>query len=107
MNGALRRAGMLVCLLLLAGVMPAMAQVSTGEVFGKATDGTGAVLPGATVTLSGAALIQPMGAGTAGTVGSRFPRIPICNYTVSFELAGFKKYVRSDIVINAGFNAEV
>ena len=53
MNGALRRAGMLVCLLMLAGVVPALAQVSTGEIFGKATDGTGAVLPGVTVTLSG------------------------------------------------------
>ena len=59
MNGAQRRGSVLACLLLLAGVVPALAQVSTGEIFGKATDGTGAVLPGVTVTLSGSALIQP------------------------------------------------
>jgi len=66
MNGALRR-GVLVCLLVLVAVLPARAQVSTGEIFGKATDGTGAVLPGVTVTLSGSALIQPQTAITTET----------------------------------------
>jgi hypothetical protein len=107
MSGSRKLVGALVCFALLAGSSRAMAQVSTGEVFGKATDGTGAVLPGATVTLSGASLIQPMVAVTADSGAYRFPRIPIGTYTVSFELAGFKKYVRSDIIINAGFNAEV
>ena len=107
MNGALRRAGMLVCLLLLAGVVPALAQVSTGEIFGKATDGTGAVLPGVTVTLSGPALIQPQTAVTSESGAYRFPRIPIGTYTVTFELAGFKKTIRDGIVIQAGFNAEI
>jgi hypothetical protein len=65
----------LVCLLLLAGALPALAQVSTGEIFGKATDGTGAVLPGVTVTLSGAALIQPQVAATTESGAYRFPRI--------------------------------
>ncbi|MBZ5559640.1 MAG: carboxypeptidase regulatory-like domain-containing protein [Acidobacteriia bacterium] len=88
-------------------MVPATAQVSTGEVFGKATDGTGAVLPGVTVTLSGPALINPMVAVTTETGAYRFPRIPIGTYTVAFELTGFKKYVRSDIIIQAGFNAEV
>jgi carboxypeptidase family protein len=107
MSGVARRIGALLCLLLLLGAVPAMAQVSTGEVFGKATDGTGAVLPGVTVTLSGPSLIQPMVAISSETGAYRFPRIPIGTYTVNFELTGFKKYVRSDIIIQAGFNAEV
>jgi len=107
MNGALRRAGMLVCLLVLTGVVPALAQVSTGEIFGKATDSTGAVLPGVTVTLSGSALIQPQTAITTESGAYRFPRIPIGNYSVAFELAGFKKTIRDGIVIQAGFNAEI
>jgi hypothetical protein len=102
MNGALRRAGILVCLTVLAGVAPALAQVSTGEIFGKATDGTGAVLPGVTVTLSGPALIQPQTAITTESGAYRFPRIPIGNYAVAFELAGFKKTIRDGIVIQAG-----
>src|SRR5262245_61814380 len=96
----------LVCLAALAAG-PASAQVSTGEIFGKATDGPGAILPGVSVTLSGASLIQPLVVTTSETGAYRFPRIPIGTYTVSFELAGFKKFVRSDIIIQAGFNAEV
>jgi hypothetical protein len=84
-----------------------MAQVSMGEVFGKVTDTTGAVMPGVTVTLSGPALIQPQTSVTAESGAYRFPRIPIGTYTVSFELAGFKKSVREGIIIQAGFNAEI
>ena len=107
MSGAQRRGSVLACLLLLAGVVPALAQVSTGEIFGKATDGTGAVLPGVTVTLSGSALIQPQVATTTESGAYRFPRIPIGTYTVTFELTGFKKTIRDGVVIQAGFNAEI
>jgi len=88
MSGALRRASMLACLVLLAGVLPALAQVSTGEIFGKATDGTGAVLPGVTVTLSGPALITSQTAVTTESGAYRFPRIPIGTYVVTFETEG-------------------
>jgi hypothetical protein len=100
------RIGVFVCLAALAAGT-ARAQISTGEIFGKATDDSGAVLPGATVTLSGASLIQPLVAVTSETGGYRFPRIPIGTYTVTFDLTGFKKFVRGDIIIQAGFNAEV
>src|SRR5262245_36700230 len=107
MSGALRRVGVLGCLMLLASAGTALAQVSMGEVFGKVTDGTGAVMPGVTVTLSGPALIQPQITVTVESGAYRFPRIPIGTYTVSFELTGFKKTIRDGIVIQAGFNAEI
>jgi hypothetical protein len=107
MSGSRRRAGMLVCLALAAGAVPALSQVSTGEVFGKVTDGTGAVLPGVTVTLSGPALIQPQTTVTVESGAYRFPRIPIGTYAVTFELASFKKTIRDGIIIQAGFNAEI
>src|SRR5256886_3722469 len=107
MSGALRRAGMLVCVMLLAGAGAAVAQVSMGEVFGRVTDSTGAVLPGVTVTLSGPALIQPQTTVTVESGAYRFPRIPIGTYAVGFELTGFKKNVRDGIIIQAGFNAEI
>src|SRR5438034_10054898 len=94
MSGALRRAVMLVCLMLLASAGTALAQVSMGEVFGKVTDGTGAVLPGVTVTLSGPALIQPQTTVTGVSGAYRFPRIPIGTYSVAFDLTGFKKSVQ-------------
>ena len=107
MSGALRRAVVLVCLMLLASAGTALAQVSMGEVFGKVTDSTGAVLPGVTVTLSGPALIQPQTTVTVESGAYRFPRIPIGTYSVAFDLAGFKKSVRDGIIIQAGFNAEI
>src|SRR5206468_5560938 len=76
MRNGVQRIGAFVCLLLLAS-LPAAAQVSTGEIFGKAADGTGAVLPGVSVTLSGSSLIQPLVAVTTETGAYRFPRIPI------------------------------
>ena len=107
MSGASRRASMLACFLVLVGIAPALAQVSTGEIFGKASDSSGAVLPGVTVTLSGPALITSQTAITTESGAFRFPRIPIGTYAVTFELAGFKKNVRDGIVIQAGFNAEI
>ena len=107
MSGALRRAGLLVSAFVLAGSLPAFAQVSMGEVFGKVLDGSNAVLPGVTVTLSGPALIQPQTAVTVESGAYRFPRIPIGTYAVTFELAGFKKTIRDGVVIQAGFNAEI
>jgi hypothetical protein len=87
--------------------VPAAAQVSTGEIFGKATDGSGAVLPGVTVTITSSALLQSQAAVTAASGGYRFPTIPIGTYTVTFDLAGFKKLVHEGIVIQTGFNAEI
>src|SRR4029453_3644276 len=96
--------GIFVCLLMVAS--GAAAPGSTGEIFGKATANTGALLPGATITLSGASLIQPLVAVTSETGAFRFPRIPIGTYTVTFDLTGFKKHVRSDVIIQAGFTAQ-
>src|SRR5205809_7001983 len=103
MRKALRRASIAICLVLLVGIIPAIAQVSTGEILGKVADASGAVLPGVTVTLSSPSLITPRVVTTSETGAFRFPSTPIGTYTVKFELAGFKSYVRSDIIIQAGF----
>jgi hypothetical protein len=107
MKAAARRAVFLLCVVVLASVRSAAAQVSTGEIFGKVTDDTGAVLPGVTVTLTSSALIQPETASTAVSGAFRFPNLPIGTYSVAFELTGFKKTIREGIIIQAGFNAEI
>ena len=107
MSGALRRASVLSCVLLLVGVVPALAQVSTGDIFGKVVDGSGAVLPGVSVTLSSPALIQPQVAVSSESGAYRFPRVALGSYTLTFDIAGFKKFVRADIIISAGFQAEI
>ena len=85
----------------------ALAQTQTGEIFGRVTDRTGAVLPGATVTIDGPALIQPQ-AATAATSGAfRFPNLAVGTYRVTFELGGFKRLVIADVRVQAGFNAQI
>src|SRR5262245_7700981 len=83
------------------------AQGQTGEIFGKATDASGGVLPGVTVTLTGPVLLQPLTAVTSETGSYEFPRLDIGTYTVKFELTGFKTVVNEGIQVTVGFNAQV
>ena len=85
----------------------ASAQSQTGEIFGKVTDGSGAVLPGVTVTVTGPVLLQPLTAVTSETGTFQFPRIEIGTYSVKFELAGFKTVVNQGIIVTVGFSAAV
>jgi hypothetical protein len=78
-----------------------------GSIFGKVTDPSGGVLPGVTVTVSGANLQRPLVQPTAASGAYQFPSVPIGTYTVTFELQGFKKAVRPNVVIDTGFQAEV
>ncbi len=86
---------------------PAAAQVQTGEIFGRVTDMTGAVLPGVTVTVTSSALQGVQTAVTTETGAYRFPRLPIGVYVVTFDLQGFKRLVREGIQLTSGFNAEI
>ena len=85
----------------------ASAQQQTGEVFGKATDQSGAVLPGVTVTLTSPILLQPEVAVTSETGTYLFPRLNIGTYAVKFELTGFKTVVIEDIIVTVGFRAQI
>jgi hypothetical protein len=94
-------------LVLVLGTTAAMAQQQTGEIYGRAADTSGAVLPGATVTVAGPALIQPRVAVTSETGTYRIPELPIGTYSVTFELAGFKTTAIQDIRVTIGFRAQV
>ena len=103
----LRVAAMLTALALVLGVSSAWAQSQTGDIFGKVTDASGAVLPGVTVTLSGPSLLQPQVATTSDTGSFQFPRLNVGSYNVKFELPGFKTVVKEGIGVTVGFNANV
>ncbi len=92
---------------LTAGATVAAAQTQTGEILGRVTDNTGAVLPGVTVTITSPALLQPQLAITSNTGSYQFTRIPIGTYDVRFELPGFKTRVSEGIRITIGFTAEI
>jgi hypothetical protein len=64
---------------------------------GQVVDEVGAVIPGATVTLTPAKGGQPrvISAGATGEFSS--PNPPAGVYTLSVEYAGFEKYIQSDL----------
>jgi hypothetical protein len=86
---------------------PAWAQSQTGEIFGKVTDQSGAVLPGVAVTLNSPVLLQPLTAVTSDTGTYQFPRLAVGLYDVKFELASFGTVIKKDIQVTVGFNANV
>ena len=96
-------------ILLAAGVLALWASAAhaqaIGSIFGKVTDESGAILPGVTVTVSGTGLQQPLVAQTSESGAYQFPSVPVGTYTVTFELASFKKALRHNVLITTGFNA--
>src|SRR5262245_5919055 len=82
----------------------AWAQSQVGEIFGKVTDESGAVLPGVTVTITSPVLLQPLTATTSETGTFQFPRLSVATYTVRFELPGFKTVVKEGIEVTVGFS---
>jgi hypothetical protein len=100
------RAFLLAAGVLAAWAAPAHAQ-AIGSIFGKVTDSSGGVLPGVTVTVTGPALQVPLVATTSESGTYQFPSVPLGTFTVTFELASFKKAQRPNVVISTGFNAGV
>ena len=90
----------LACCLVVCMAGPALSQSrSTGEIRGTATDSSGAVLPGVTVTVLNidtgvTATFVTNNDGLYDTVST-----PTGNYQISFEKAGFKKLVRGPITL--------
>jgi hypothetical protein len=75
------------------------AQTSTSQISGTVRDSSGAVIPGATVTLTnestGVVLKQ---SSTEGGVYA-FPAIPVGSYTIKAEAAGFRALIRSGNIV--------
>jgi carboxypeptidase family protein/TonB-dependent receptor-like protein len=103
----LRTTAVFAALVLVFGVAIAAAQSQTGEIFGKVTDESGAVLPGVAVTLSGPSLLQPQTATTSETGTYQFPRLTVGTYNLKFEIAGFKTLVQEGIQVTVDFSANI
>ena len=102
-----RFTAVIAALALLLGATSARAQSQTGEIFGKVTDESGAVLPGVVVTLTGPILLQPLTATTSETGSYQFPSLTVGTYNLKFELGGFKTIVQEGVQITVGFSANI
>ena len=110
-RGLLAAAYVLLCL-----TFTLSAQVDTGTILGTVVDATGAVIPGAKVTIrnEGTAFTQSTTSSASGTYV--FAALRIGTYTVEAEREGFKRQRRAGLELNiqqqlvadfAGLTAEI
>ncbi len=92
----------LVCAMAAWGSTMAHAQGTTSRVAGVVTDTSGAVLPGATVTLTNDATGVALTTVTNESGAYAFEAIQVGRYTVTVELQGFKRYVSSNNAVTIG-----
>src|SRR3954471_18607355 len=87
----------LALLVLTAGLLASTvrAQSSTGRISGTVVDASGAVLPGATVTVIQDQTRLTKSATTDKDGAYLFVSLPVGTYTVSAEMSGFRKQVKS------------
>ncbi len=83
-------------------------QETTGVISGTVTDASGAVVPGATVTITNTdrnAVIRIVKTNQGGSFTA--PLLPIGHYGVKIEAASFKTYDKTGIVLNVNDRLEV
>ena len=92
--------------LVLALPVAARAQVTSADIVGRVTDATGAVLPGATVTIENVGTHEIRTLPTNASGEYVFTLLPIGAYTVKIELQGFGTQ-NSRVPLSAGDRARV
>ncbi len=92
---------LLATLVALACAAPAAAQTITGRIDGRVSDSSGAVLPGATITIvnTGTGLTTTQVTDDNGTYTAT--NLPVGSYTVSAELEGFRRAQRTGLQLGA------
>jgi len=89
----------LVLVALCLGPSRAAAQVLYGSVVGNVTDGTGASVPGATVTITHRETGASREVVTDAAGAYRFPAVQSGTYTVTVKVDGFRTFSRSDVAV--------
>jgi hypothetical protein len=92
------------CLGLISGAA-AVAQLQTGNLYGKVVDQTGVALPGVTVTLDTGEAPEVQVTNAQGEF--RFISLPPATYRIKAELQGFSPVEQPNIVINVGRNTNI
>ena len=89
-------------LLLTALTLPAigMAQTPLGRVSGTVLDTSGAVVPGATITLTNTGTNQVVTSVSGPSGAFLFPQVPVGTYKVTVALQGFKSAEYTDVIVS-------
>jgi hypothetical protein len=102
-------AALYVMLLVLTGSHVVWGQTaSSSTIHGTVSDESGAALPGVTVTITSPALQVGLTSKVTEPDGTyRFGDLPVGTYKVTFELTGFKTFVRDEVRLPIGFVARI
>ena len=96
-----------ICFAMVFWVVPVKAQVTTGTVLGTVLDNSQAVVSGAQVTITEAGKGTSQKLVTDETGAYSAPFLIPGTYTVTVEMAGFKKEVRSGVVLQVDQKARI
>src|SRR5579872_1156206 len=88
-----------VALIFLTGASISMAQLPTATILGTVKDSSGAVVPGVTLTARNVETGQARTAVSGGDGSYRLPALPVGNYEVRAEHAGFRAEVHSGLTL--------
>src|SRR5438552_14606525 len=95
-----RFAVVLAVLLVLSLTPVAFAQKISGTISGTVTDPSGAVVPGAAVTITDQATNAARTSTTSGTGSYSFQDVDAGTYSVKVTKTGFKDYVAKDVLLH-------
>ena len=98
----------ILCVLLAAGLaVDTLLAAASGTIVGTVTDETGAVIPGAVVTVTHQGTGAPRSMVTDAAGNYNFPLLPVGPYTVKVEMQGFQTFVQRDVVLQVDENLTV
>lgn len=95
------------CVFTLLGQLSGRAQAVNGTVVGSVTDSTGAILPGATVTITDTGTNTSRSITTDANGYYAFPNLMPGNYRVSVEKQGFATVARSGVTLSVNNTVRV
>lgn len=93
--------------LLLAALLPAIAQQTTGNVRGIVKDPTGALVPQAKVTILDPRTNTSQTAQSTGSGEFEFKNMPVGDYQITVEAGGFKNLTLSDVRVQLNQTTDV
>lgn len=99
--------GVALLLTLFLLVSPSRAQQGRGTIFGTVTDATGAVLPGATITITNTATNLDTTTVTNESGYYSVPNLLVGSYAVAVTKEGFKKSLQSGLTLEVDQKAQV
>src|ERR1700722_18924413 len=91
--------------LLLLFTSAAFAQLTSADILGTVTDASGAVVPGANITLTNLGTNEKRIGQSNSSGDYSFTLLPVGHYSITVKVSGFKASITEDLAVEAGDRA--